>query len=216
MDLSQSLNLNTATENPLFDPTYLNLEYLFNQILEFFRGIFGPGSSSGLSSTVSFFKILLFVLAVFFIFIIIYCFVRLLEIRKKEREHLKHEIAEYTRKKAEQEKAFGEENGIKNVRWYNVLHYLSSPNSSDWKLAIIEADSMLEDLTNQLEFEGENLGERLKTVDRERFQTLNDAWEAHVVRNRIAHEGSSFELSQHEANRIIVLYENVFREFGYI
>lgn len=208
MDLSQSLNLNTAPQNPLFNPTYLNLEYLFNQILEFFRGIFGP--------LAGFFKILFFILAIFFIFIIIYCLIRLLEIRKKERIHLKHEIAEYARKKAEQEKAFGGENGIKNVRWYNVLHYLSSPNSSDWKLAIIEADSMLEDLTNQLEFEGENLGERLKMADKEKFQTLNDAWEAHIVRNRIAHDGSAFELTQHEANRIIVLYENVFREFGHI
>jgi len=213
MDLSQSLNLDTATQNQLFNPTYLNLEYLFNQILDFFRSIFGIDSFSKFGA---FFKILLFCLAVFFIFIIIYCSIRVLEIRKKEHEHLQHEIAEYARKKAEQEKAFGGENGIKNVRWYNVLHYLSSPNASDWKLAIIEADSMLEELTVQLEIEGENLGERLKAVDREKFKNLDNAWEAHIVRNRIAHDGSAFELTQHEANRIIVLYENVFREFGYI
>jgi len=213
MDLSQSLNLDTATQNQLFNPTYLNLEYLFNQILDFFRSIFGIDSFSKFGA---FFKILLFCLAVFFIFIIIYCSIRVLEIRKKEHEHLQHEIAEYARKKAEQEKAFGGENGIKNVRWYNVLHYLSSPNASDWKLAIIEADSMLEELTVQLEIEGENLGERLKAVDREKFKNLDNAWEAHIVRNRIAHDGSAFELTQHEANRIIVLYENVFREFGHI
>ena len=209
MDLSQSLNLNTASQNPLFDPTFLNLEYLFNQILDFFRNLFG-------SSFGYLFKVILFFLAIFFIFIIIYCVIRLFEIRKKEHEHLQREIAEYARKKAEIAKAFGEENGIKNVRWHNVLYYLSSPNSSDWKLAVIEADTMLEDLTVQLEIEGENLGERLKTVDKERFKSLDDAWEAHIIRNRIAHDGSAFELSQHEANRIVVLYENVFREFGFI
>ena len=75
---------------------------------------------------------------------------------------------------------------------------------------------MLEDLTDQLNLEGDNLGERLKSVDKEKFKTLDDAWEAHLVRNKIAHEGTQFELSQHEANRIITLYENVFREFGHI
>ena len=80
----------------------------------------------------------------------------------------------------------------------------------------MEADAILEDLTDHLDIEGVNIGERLKAADREKFKTLDDAWEAHIVRNRIAHEGSKFDLSQYEANRVVVLYENVFREFGYI
>ena len=216
MDLTQSLNLNTATQKPLFDPTYLNLEYIFNKILEFFRSIFGYGlNDSSVSSSPSPFLIFYFILAVFFLFVISYCTVRLFEIRKKQKEVLKHKIEEYARHQEEEAKTNGSGN-FRNQRWEHVLEYLSSSNPSDWKLAVMEADAMLEDLTDQLEMEGENLGERLKASNKEKFKSLDDAWEAHLIRNRIAHEGSQFDLSQHEANRVITLYENVFREFGHI
>jgi hypothetical protein len=211
-NLSQSLNLNTAVQRPLFNPTYLNLEYIFNKILEFFRTIFGLNANGN----ISFFQIFLFLLVVFFLFMIAYCFVRILEIREEEKKHLEQEIEEYAQHQAEKEKLSGEAGNFKNERWEHVLEYLSSPNQSDWKLAIMEADSMLEDLTDQLDLEGQNLGEKLKASNKDKFKTLDDAWEAHLVRNKIAHDGSLFELSQHEANRIITLYENVFREFGNI
>ena len=96
------------------------------------------------------------------------------------------------------------------------MAYLFSQHASDWKLAVIEADSMLENLMGQLGFAGENLGDKLKSATQESFKRLSSAWEAHAVRNRIAHEGASFELSQHEAKRVIALYEQIFREYGYI
>ncbi len=225
MDVSQSLNLNTATQHPLFNPTYLNLGYIFNKILQFFQMIFGTGGNGGGSSGgsggggsgISFFMFLVFVFGFFFIVMICYCFIRILEIRKKEKAYLEFEIEEYAHHQKEKEKANKSAGaGFLNERWNHVLEYLTSDNESDWKLAIMEADSMLEDLTEQLKLNGENLGERLKAVDKEKFKTLDNAWEAHLTRNKIAHEGSQFNLSQHEANRVITLYENVFREFGYI
>jgi len=155
--------------------------------------------------------------SIFFITVIAYCFIRLLEVRKKEKKHLKHEIAEYALRLAEKEKRREEGEGVsKNERWRKVLTYIFSTNSADWKLAIIEADSMLESLLEELGFRGENLGERLKTATQETFRPLSAAWEAHTVRNKIAHEGLGYDISQHEAKRIIALYEQIFREFGYI
>ncbi|MFA6524427.1 MAG: hypothetical protein WC264_01875 [Candidatus Paceibacterota bacterium] len=210
MDLSQSLNLNTATQNKLFDPTFLNLEYLFNQILNFFRNLFN-------AEFVGILKFILFFLALFFLIIIIYCAIRIFEIRKKEKEFLHQQIALYAQKQAEKEKALmNKGEGQKNKRWEGVLDHLFSENSADWKVAIIEADSMLEALLDQLGYKGENLGEKLKMIDRDRFRSVDDAWEAHIVRNRIAHEGLQFELTSREAKRVVALYEQVFREFGFI
>ncbi|MBU0612083.1 hypothetical protein KKA39_01650 [Patescibacteria group bacterium] len=208
MDLSQSLNLNTATQNKLFDPTYLNLEYIFNQILEFFKNIFGAGFGD-------FLRVLFFIFAVLFIAIIIYCIIRIFEIRKKEEEYLHQQIAIYAQKHAE--KGLLENGGEqRNKKWEMVNKYMDSPNSNDWKLAIIEADTMLDGLMDELGFKGENLGEKLKQTDREKYPTLNLAWEPHTVRNRIAHEGSDFDLPQYEAKRLISIYERIFREFNYI
>ena len=69
---------------------------------------------------------------------------------------------------------------------------------------------------DQLGFQGENLGDRLKLANQDNFPHLTVAWEVHTIRNRIAHEGLAFELSQHEAKRVIALYEQIFHEYGYI
>jgi len=104
----------------------------------------------------------------------------------------------------------------KNQNWIKTLSYLFSQHQSDWKLAIIEADAMLEALMNQLGFKGETLGDKLKSADQTKFKSLTSAWEVHTIRNRIAHEGASFQLSQHEAKRVIAIYEGIFREYGFI
>ncbi len=163
------------------------------------------------------FKIILSELAILFISVIAYCASRMLEIREKEHKHLEEEIVEYAHHQAAKaEKLLDKMGKPVNPRWEKALQDLFSPSAGDWKLAIIEADAMLDSLLDQLGYHGENLGEKLKSVDKEKFQSLSNAWEAHIVRNRIAHEGSLFELSAHEAKRVIALYEVIFREFGYI
>ena len=67
----------------------------------------------------------------------------------------------------------------------------------------------------KLGYQGENLGERLKAIEPSDFITLQAAWDAHKVRNQIAHE-TNFQLSKREVRRVIGLYEQVFREFKYI
>ena len=201
--------------NQIPTPQYINLDYIFDKVNSFLNAIFNPNYhipylGNGI-------KLILSILSIFFIFLIVYCFVRLLEIRKKEHEYLHHEIEEYAHKHAEEDKAKWEKGGnFENKKWGNVLSYLFSQNPGDWKLAVIEADSMLEELMDQLGLKGENLGEKLKSADQEKFRSLSSAWEVHIIRNRIAHEGSEFDLSQHEAKRVIALYEQIFREYGFI
>ncbi|HWH16369.1 MAG TPA: hypothetical protein VNU25_02185 [Candidatus Paceibacterota bacterium] len=101
-------------------------------------------------------------------------------------------------------------------RWAHVVSLISSPHESDWRQAIIEADIMLDDLLSQLGYVGESVGEKLKAVDPDRFHTLQNAWDAHKVRNEIAHSGSAFRLEEHTAHRTIALYESVMREHGEI
>jgi hypothetical protein len=101
-------------------------------------------------------------------------------------------------------------------RWEHVLALVASGNPSDWRAAILEADIMLSELTERMLLPGFSVGDRLKMATRDRFQTLNDAWEAHKVRNEVAHSGSQFLLTQREARRAIALYGNVFREHGMI
>lgn len=200
---------NPLIKDSILGSQYLDPNYLFSHGAEILKYIFTQ-------KTLEVIYVILSILAIFFITVIIYVTIRMFEIRKKERIHLQHEIEEYAHNQALKEKKVQEGGIFKNERWKKVLDYLFSINENDWKLAVIEADSMLFDLLTQLGFKGENMGDKLKEANQANFQSLNAAWEVHNIRNKIAHEGSSFELSLHEAKRVIALYEQIFQEFGYI
>ena len=102
------------------------------------------------------------------------------------------------------------------TRWQFIQDKLNSQNESDWRMAIIEADTILEEIVGTMRLPGMSLGERMKAIEKSDFNTLDEAWDAHKSRNRIAHDGSSTPLLEREARRIIGLYEKVFREFEYI
>ncbi len=106
--------------------------------------------------------------------------------------------------------------GPKNEKWERVLVHIASTNPSDWRLAILEADIILDELLDHLGYIGDSISDKLKKATTGDFKTLQSAWEAHKIRNAIAHEGQDFILSEREAARIISLYQSVFSEFDYI
>jgi|ERR1035437_229559 hypothetical protein len=101
-------------------------------------------------------------------------------------------------------------------KWQSVMTHVDSPNGSDWRQAIIEADIILGEILTKMSYQGEGIGEQLKQANKADFNTLDQAWEAHKIRNQIAHEGSDFAMSQHEAKRVVNLYRQVLEEFFYI
>ncbi|MFA6416449.1 MAG: hypothetical protein WCW56_03105 [Candidatus Paceibacterota bacterium] len=108
----------------------------------------------------------------------------------------------------------------KDPRWERIIELVNSESPSEWKVAVLEADKILEEMVGEIKIEGmrlegKDMGEKLKKINRSDFLTLDDAWEAHKVRNRIAHE-HGFEISQHEARRVVGLFEKVFNEFDFI
>ncbi len=200
--------------NSFLNSKYLDPTYLFLEGYEFFSRLFSIIFSYDVLNLL---YTMMIILSMFFLTLISYCIVRLFEIRKKEEEHVEHEIAEFAHHKREHDKKKEAEGAIStNPRWVQTLAYLFSDNPGDWKLAIIEADSMLESLMGDLGFKGQTLGEKLKSATQETFRQLTTAWEVHTIRNRIAHEGIAYDVSHHEAKRTIALYENIFREYGYI
>lgn len=103
-----------------------------------------------------------------------------------------------------------------NERWKKVLDHAHSTNQNDWRLAIMEADILLEETLRANGFPGDSIGDMLKTASPGDFRTLDAAWEAHKIRNRIAHSGSEFDLNERETLRVIALFESVFKEFKVI
>jgi hypothetical protein len=94
-------------------------------------------------------------------------------------------------------------------RFAIVQGYMSSNSEALWRIGILEADNMLAEVLRNKGYAGETVSDMLKEAS---FKTVQLAWDAHGIRNRIAHEGSDFQLTEREAKRAFVLYESVFRE----
>jgi hypothetical protein len=103
-----------------------------------------------------------------------------------------------------------------NIRWDTVTRHVQSENPGDWRLAIIEADIILDELLTKMGYHGDTLGEKLKQVAKGDLKSIDQAWEAHKIRNQIAHEGGDFILTQRETKRVIDMYTAVFSELKYI
>lgn len=192
----------------IIDPNYLNLEYWFYKILEIFQAVVTIELPFGVD-IYELYRLILFIITAVATAYLVYLWMRIGEI-KKSGAYDKLKMAPLA------EAVLPAEKKKENSRWAKILEHVKSPNPSDWRLAIIEADTILDELMKGRGVEGENLGERLKNSSPNTFLNLDYAWEAHKVRNRIAHEGSQFVLSQYEAQRIIGLFEKVFKELGFI
>ena len=104
----------------------------------------------------------------------------------------------------------------KNPRWEGVTVLASSESESDWRRAILEADILLAALLTERGYLGESVGEQLKNANPLQFTTLDIAWEAHRMRNALAHLGDAFPLSERDTRATIDQYRRVFEEFDYI
>ncbi len=190
-------------------PPSIDSLYYFNQIVDFFTSHY-PNILSGTKSFIGILVGLSIPFSLILFIGIIYSVERLKVIRKREDEkfNVKVDMA-YNDKK-------NNDNPELARMWEKVIAHISSQNPNDWKQAIIDADIILGDLLTKMGYGGEGIGEQLKRVIKGDFQTIDQAWEAHKIRNMVAHEGSSFTLDQHEAQRVINLYKQVFEEFYYI
>ncbi|QQR64527.1 hypothetical protein IPH92_03100 [Candidatus Kaiserbacteria bacterium] len=104
----------------------------------------------------------------------------------------------------------------KNARWDAIQVKIADHNPESWRIAIIEADIMLEETLTNAGYVGQGIGQKLKSANTTSFTTLQDAWEAHKIRNEIAHVGSDFVLTQRSAQDTLMRFERVFREFGVV
>ena len=117
---------------------------------------------------------------------------------------------------AERERIWDERfrSGPRNNRLEDVMNHIASDSPNDWKLAIIEADIVLDTALKEAGYAGVSLGERLKSIAPSQLQSLDDAWQAHKVRNQVAHGGTDFVLTRRLAEDTIKQYRRVFAELG--
>jgi hypothetical protein len=184
---------------------FLNVSYFFRILYETLFG--GGGVELGISGLLVFLShlwlfitVLAILISIAAIWVMIYSTMRIYQIRVEEAP-LYGTVSKYE-----------EHERVEHSRWKYIQELMATPSDANWRQAIIEADIILDELLTRLGYVGDTVSDKLKAVNPARFATLNNAWDAHRVRNQIAHEGSNFDLSERIAYRTIAHYEVVFRE----
>ncbi len=97
--------------------------------------------------------------------------------------------------------------------WQDIKTLMASANPSDWNMAILRADSQLDNTLDDMGYEGDTLADRLKIVDPTKITSMDRVWSAHRLRNTIAHDPLQVytrEMMTHAFDS----YEIAFKELG--
>lgn len=95
-------------------------------------------------------------------------------------------------------------------RWQELQKGLKKPDA--WPMAIIQADSLLDEALKKKRFKGKTMGERL--VSAQKSLSDNDAvWYAHKLRNKLVHE-VDIDLKQKDVQKALIGLRQALKDLG--
>jgi hypothetical protein len=97
--------------------------------------------------------------------------------------------------------------------WKKIMMKLNSGLESEYKLAVIEANNMLEDVLKRMGYSGETITEKLKKVSSDVIPDIEEVKEANAVRNNIVYD-PNYSLSLDRAKKIMEVYEKAFKDIN--
>ena len=100
-------------------------------------------------------------------------------------------------------------------KWQKIQSRLETANEAEYKLALIEADGILNDILLRMGFLGETLGDRLKKLTTAIIPNLDDVWKAHQTRNNVVHD-PDYRLTLQEAQKTLEIYQVAFNNLDLI
>ena len=87
----------------------------------------------------------------------------------------------------------------------------SSASPDSMRMAVIEADSLVNDVLKQFGMPGEHLADRLANLSPDEYKTLDAVWKAHRIRNDLVHTPGFF-VGPEEALKLLKDYELFLKE----
>ena len=95
--------------------------------------------------------------------------------------------------------------------WSKIMARLNTGLESEYKLAIIEANSLMDDSLQKMGYKGDSLGEKLKNVPSLVLPNIKEVVEAHRIYGNIVHD-PDYRLSLEETKENLAVFEKTFQE----
>ena len=91
-------------------------------------------------------------------------------------------------------------------RWQRIMHRLDTGSEAEYKLAVIEADTLLNEMLQRMRLAGETVDERLQKITSLMIPIVDDLRSAHQVRNSIVYD-PDYRFSLTEARKVLLVYQ---------
>lgn len=98
-------------------------------------------------------------------------------------------------------------------RWNLLLKKTATGAPDALKIAVIDADKLVDDVLQQLGFQGEHMADRLEQFKPGELRSFERVSRAHRIRNQLVHS-PGFTLTPEEAKRTLLDYQAFLREVG--
>ncbi len=98
-------------------------------------------------------------------------------------------------------------------QWTKTKGRLETGLESEYKLAVIEADSTLDEVLKKMGYLGETLGERLEKINVAVLPSIEEVRDTHKIRNNIVHD-PDYRINSDEAKKSISIYEKALTDLG--
>lgn len=172
----------------------------------------GRGDFSGIPILRSIdFSNLIVTLKTIAIIVIAVCVVALVIIVLKSRKMFQEEMASAI--KAADLTPPAEAKGAYDARWQEIRNHVESFKEAEWKLAVIEADKLVDDVLKVAGYPGETMGERLTMIKPDQLINVQHLWDAHKLRNLLVHD-ANYQLTHKQAIWAIDAFQSVLHELG--
>jgi len=100
------------------------------------------------------------------------------------------------------------------VRYLSIENQLKRDEASSYQLSVLNADKLVDQALRECGFRGETMGERMKNANG-KFSDNNGIWNAHKLRNRIAHETDAY-VTYDEARYALTGFKKALKDLGAI
>ncbi|MFA5133760.1 MAG: hypothetical protein WC459_03085 [Patescibacteria group bacterium] len=97
-------------------------------------------------------------------------------------------------------------------KWSEIEELMKSNSNLSWKLAIIEADKLMDSALKEAHMRGETMGERLR-FSVHKYPKMSKVWEAHIIRNNLVHERDS-DINKKEAEKALAIFKEGLKILG--
>ncbi len=99
--------------------------------------------------------------------------------------------------------------------WQKIVNRLKTDDPLQYKLAVLEADNLIDGIMIKMGYAGKNMKERLDELEKERVDNASQLRESHRIRNKIIQD-KNYILIKQDAEKVIQPYREFLEYFEII